>query len=362
LPLIDQRTARVVSTILLIIAVLALVYFAHNTLIAFLFAIFFAYLIDPLVEQVSKSFKLSRGRSIAIVYVIIFSGLGVLFVFVGPNIVRESEKLIQTLPALYQKIASGQIAWQLGMQHGWSRESIQRMQQFLATHSDTMARFARDIGARLANIGKNAWWLVLIPILAVFFLKDAAEFSAAILDIFDRRRQREFVQGMINDIHVMLAHYIRAQLILAALTGVAFSIVLSVMGLQYGYVLGIIGGFLEFVPVVGPLIAALLIVGVALGTAYKHVIVLIVFLAIWRGLQDYVNSPRIMGSQVELHPLLALFGILAGAEVGGIIGVYLSIPLMAALRIFWRRWQSYQAAPAVIKAVSEDSAVQRKTA
>ncbi len=341
------------ATVLVVAAILAFIYAAHDTLIAFLFAIFFAYLVDPLVELVGRWLKTSRGKAIALVYLVIFVGLGVLFVFIGPNIVQEARKLIETLPALYDKIASGQIAWQLGMQHGWSRETIQRLQQFLASHNDTIMRIARDFGTRLAGIGKNAWWLVLIPILAVFFLKDGSAFSAAILDFFERRRQRELVQGVIEDVHVMLAHFIRAQLILAALTAVVFSIVLPIMHVQYGYILGIIAGCLEFIPVVGPLIAALLILGVAVGTAYGHVIVLAIFLAIWRGLQDYVNSPRIMGSQVELHPLLALFGVLAGAEVGGVIGVYLSIPLMATLRIFWRRWQSYQAAVPVVSPAND---------
>ncbi len=341
-------------TVLLVAAILAFAYAAHDTLIAFLFAIFFAYLVDPLVELVGKWLKTSRGKAIAVVYLVIFVGLGVLLFFIGPNIVQEARKLINTLPELYGKIASGQIAWQVGMQHGWSRETIQRSQQFLATHNDTMMQLAREFGTRLAGIGKNAWWLVLIPILAVFFLKDGAMFSAAILDVFERRRQRELVQGVIEDVHVMLAHFIRAQLILAALTGVVFSVVLPLMKVQYGYILGVIAGFLEFIPVVGPLIAALLIIGVAVGTAYSHVIILIVFLAIWRGLQDYVNSPRIMGSQVELHPLLALFGVLAGAEVGGVIGVYLSIPVMATLRIFWRRWQTYQEATTPVVATANE--------
>lgn len=362
MPFIDQRTIRVLFTILLIAAVLGFVYVAHTTIVAFLFAIFFAYLIDPLVEHVAKWLKTSRGRAIAIVYVGIFACLGVLLVFIGPNIVRETEKLINTLPELYQKIASGQIAWQLGMQHGWSRETIQRIQQFLASHNDTMAAMARDFGMRLAEIGKNTWWLVIIPILAVFFLKDGAKFSAAILEVFERRRQREFVQGVIDDIHTMLARFIRAQLILAALTGVVFSIVFTIMRVQYGYVLGTIAGFLEFIPVVGPLIATLLIVGVAVGTGYNHILILILVLGTWRVVQDYVNSPRIMGSQVELHPLLALFGILAGAEVAGIIGVYLSIPLMASLRILWRRWQTYEGKQPVIESPAENPAQPMRTA
>lgn len=329
---------------------LGFVWAARKTLIAFLFAIFFAYLIDPLVEQVRTRAKLTRGKAIAIVYVAIFAALGILLLFIGPNIVEEAQKLASTLPELYQKIASGQIAWQLGSQRGWSHETSLKIQQFLASHRETIVSVASDFGHRLASAGKDAWWLVLIPILAVFFLKDGGEFSASMLAIFERRRQREFAEAVINDVHVMLAHFIRAQLILAALTGVIFSIVLTAMRVPYGYIMGIIAGFLEFIPVVGPLVAALLIIGVAVGMAYKHVIILVVFLGIWRGLQDYVSSPRIMGSQVELHPLAALFGVLAGAEVGGVIGVYLSIPIMATLRIVWRRWQSYTASPTAVAA------------
>jgi predicted PurR-regulated permease PerM len=58
-------------------------------------------------------------------------------------------------------------------------------------------------------------------------------------------------------------------------------------------------------------------------------------------LQDYVSSPRIMGRSMELHPLAAIFGVMAGGEVAGILGIYLSIPVMASLRIVFRRWQLY---------------------
>lgn len=351
LPLLDQRASRVIFTILLFAASLAFVWTARKTLVAFLFAIFFAYLVDPLVEQVRALARLSRGKAIGVVYVAIFVALGILLLFIGPNIVGDAQKLAETIPALYEKIASGQIAWQLGSQHGWSHETTVKIQQFLARHRQTIVQAASHFGLRLASVGKNAWWLVLIPILAVFFLKDGGEINASILKMFERRRQREFAEAVLNDVHVMLAHFIRAQLILAALTGVVFSIVFTVMRVPYGYIMGVIAGFLEFIPVVGPLVAALLIIGVALGTAYQHLIVLILFLGIWRGLQDYVNSPRIMGGQLELHPLAALFGVLAGAEVAGVIGVYLSIPVMATLRIVWRRWQTYHADPALVPSV-----------
>jgi predicted PurR-regulated permease PerM len=353
MPLLVARAGRVVLTILVILAGLAFVWAAWHVLVTFLFAIFFAYLIDPVVEFAMRRLKLSRGKAIASVYLVIFAGLAVLFLVIGPAIVGEARKLADSLPQLYQKVATGQIAWQLGAAHGWSYETKLNIQQFLAAHSADITGLAHNFGTRLARLGSNAWWLVLIPILAVFFLKDAQEFKQSALEIFERRRQREFAEAVMNDVHMMLAHYIRAQMILAALAMAVYIAGLNVLRVPYGTILGVIAGFWEFIPIVGPLISFLLITGVALGAGYKHLLVLVLFLGIWRGIQDYVNSPRIMGRQLQLHPLAALFGILSGAEVGGIIGVYLSIPVMATARIFWRHWQAYSHQRASAAGVSE---------
>ena len=79
----------------------------------------------------------------------------------------------------------------------------------------------------------------------------------------------------------------------------------------------------------------------ALLNSYHPLSAVIIFLIAWRLVQDYVISPRIMGKSVELHPLAAIFGVLAGGEIAGVLGVYLSIPVMASLRIVWRRWRMY---------------------
>jgi predicted PurR-regulated permease PerM len=68
----------------------------------------------------------------------------------------------------------------------------------------------------------------------------------------------------------------------------------------------------------------------------------LLFLLIWRGIQDYVTSPRVLGRTLELHPLAVLFGVLAGGEVAGVLGVFLSIPVLATVRILWRAWQHYR--------------------
>ena len=166
-------------------------------------------------------------------------------------------------------------------------------------------------------------------------------FSEFLLSTVQSRPQREFLQNVLNDLNQMLAHFIRAQLTLAALTWSSTPAFFEVMRVPNPVALGVIGGSLEFIPVVGPLVAALVIMTVALVLSYSHWIILLIFLGTWRLIQDYVSSPRIMGDSMELHPLAAIFGVMAGGEVAGILGVYLSIPVMAALRIVFRRWRIY---------------------
>jgi predicted PurR-regulated permease PerM len=338
LALIDSRTARIILTILLFAVALGFLYVARRTLIAFLFAIFFAYLVDPLVSKLEIWVK-GRGRAIAIIYTLILVGVVVFFSFVGPKLTHEGAKLAES--DLIGKVSSGQIARELGQERGWSGATTARIEGFLIGHKEQIQAIVKRVGLRVAEVAQEAWILLLIPILAAFFLKDGRVFSNVALSFVQSKPKREFMEGVITDLNQMLAHFIRAQLTLAALSLIIYTAFLSAVRAPYALVLGTAGGMMEFIPVVGPLVAAVLIVGVAVLMSYHHWVVLILFLAVWRVLQDYVISPRIMGEKMELHPLAAIFGVLAGGEIAGVLGVYLSIPVMASLRIVWRRWQLY---------------------
>lgn len=338
--LLDSRTARVLVTALLFAIVLGFLYVARATLIAFLFAIFFAYLMSPLVNQLERVLK-GRGRAIAIIYTLLLGLVIVFFVLVGPKITHEGARLGKALPGLISQFSSGQIARQVGAEHGWSERSIEFAQAFLSSHSDDITQIAQHVGLRVADVAKQAWLFVVVPLLSIFFLKDGRAFSGFLLSTIQSRPQREFLENVLNDLNQMLAHFIRAQLTLAALSLVVYSVFLGSMRVPYALVLGFIAGFLEFIPVIGPLVAAITILAVALLLSYKHWLVVLIFLGIWRLIQDYVSSPRIMGESMELHPLAAIFGVMAGGEVAGILGIYLSIPVMATLRIVFRRWRLY---------------------
>ena len=153
---------------------------------------------------------------------------------------------------------------------------------------------------------------------------------------------RTLAEGLMDDIHALLAHYMRALVLLSLSTFTCYSIYFTMINVPYGILLAVVAMALEFIPMIGPLTAsaAILIVAAVSRTGVppqSHFLAVLIFLLIFRMFQDYILSPHIMGQGVELHPLLVMFGVLAGAEVAGIAGSFLSVPILALVRIFYLR-------------------------
>jgi predicted PurR-regulated permease PerM len=343
----DLRTSRVLFTALFFAVGIGFLYAARRTLLLFLFAIFFAYLINPAVVRLEKLVH-RRAWAVAIIYLMLVIALAVFGFLVGPRIARQSSRLGASLPGLMDKAGTGQLSGQIGQiaerigsEHGWSSQTQKRIQDFLITRRGELSSLAQRIGIRVAQAVQEIWVLFLVPILAIFFLRDGGNFHEVLLTFVQSQSQREFLQDVLRDLNEMLAQFIRAQLTLAVLSFLAYTSILGALRVPYALMLGTAGGALEFIPLAGPLLAATSMMTVALLSGYSHWPFLILFLFLWRMVLDYMISPRVMGRSLELHPLAALFGILAGGEIGGVLGVYLSIPVMASLRIVWRRWRIF---------------------
>jgi predicted PurR-regulated permease PerM len=190
-------------------------------------------------------------------------------------------------------------------------------------------------GRILSGIG-NVLFVVLIPILGFFFLKDGAAMREAIVDNVNAP-QRGLVEDIFSDLRLLLAQYIRALVLLSLATFIFYFTGLSLMGVPYAILLAGIAAILEFIPLVGPLTASVIIVLVAAFTSFPHLLWIVIFLVVYRIFQDYVLNPYLMSSGVELHPVLVLFGVLAGEQLAGVPGMFFSVPLMAALRVIYFR-------------------------
>jgi predicted PurR-regulated permease PerM len=228
---------------------------------------------------------------------------------------------------------------------GWAQERIGEVQALVASHTGEIIQYSQQAAASAVKWLAGAWVIVLVPIFAFFILTEAGAAAAGIDGLIEDRHRRQLWRDIADDIDVLLAGYVRALLLLSLVTFVAWSVVYLIAGVPYAMVMAAIGAALEFIPVVGPLAAGVIVVGVSVFSGYAHPWLLVAFVIAWRGIQDYVTSPLVMKRGVDVNPALVIGGIIAGGEIGGPTGMFLSVPVIAALRIVWRRVRAAQDRP-----------------
>jgi predicted PurR-regulated permease PerM len=339
---LDARVLRVVWTAFLFALAIALIYLARGTIVIFVLAIFLAHLIAPLVDRVDRhtSRRISRTVSLAIVYLLLLGAAFAVLVPVGAKIGDQASTLAARLPDAMKSDFLTRIPLP-----SWLETWRAQITVFLAEQTvglgNTALPLLKQLGPGiLAGLG-NVVAAVLIPILSFFFLKDGRAMRNAIIESVPLSRQA-VAEEILDDLHVLVAQYIRALVLLAMATCASYSIFLSALGVPYPVLLAGLAAVLELIPVVGPLTAAVATLLIAGVSGYPHLLWIVVFLIIYRLFQDYVLSPYLLSSGAELHPLLVLFGVLAGEQVAGIPGMFFSVPVIAALRIILVRMRRQQ--------------------
>lgn len=332
----DRRAASVLLTILLFVLALAIVYVARTVIVIFAFSILFAYLINPIVrflQRHSLFFKNLRGPHVLEAYLVIMVVTVLLSHGLVPEFRKNAGRILSAVPALTNKVSSGEIANNLGSNLGWADERADQIRVFLERHRSDIERTLEEMERAAPAVFGG---LLVIPILAIFFLSDGEKLANQIIRLVAPKENHGALEALAGELHVMLQRYIRAKVILGGLSLLFCSIAMLVLGFPNALALGILAGILEFIPVAGWMTAAVTIVTAGVLT-HSHWIWMLALLAVWRISMDYGIAPKVMGHELEIHPLLAIFTLMVGGAVGGIVGIYLSVPLVAGLRVIFRR-------------------------
>jgi predicted PurR-regulated permease PerM len=217
-------------------------------------------------------------------------------------------------------------------------------------HGSEIVGAASKAGLRVLSAAGDAILIIVIPILSFFFLKDGRAIRRQVIESVDEGPRRDFLRGVLLDLHLLLAQYMRALFVLSSATFGFYGAFFLMMGVPYSVLLATVAFVLEFIPMIGPLVAAGVILLVA-GFSGANVFVILIFLIAYRLFQDYVLQPYLLGAGIEIHPALVIFGVFAGGEIAGIAGSFLSIPVLALLRIVYRRILKAQARPEPIPSI-----------
>jgi len=331
----DAKAARITLTVAIVAATVYGVYVVRRTLFVFLLAIFFAYMVYPLVVLLDR-FRPRRAppwASPVAALVLVLALVVLIGILVGPSIGDEATRLSEQLPALLQREdALATERWPAFLQP-YAGRIVAFARTELQGGAAAALPLAQRIGTGVLQVAGDLLLLVLVPILAFLFTLAGPEIRQTVERSLARRA---IDQSIVDDLDNLLGRYIRALLLLSVAAFAAYAVFLASTGVPYALLLATMAALLEFIPVFGPLLSALAIMLVAGLAGYPHLLWILIFIIGYRIFQDYVLGPRLMGTGVGVHPILVLFGLLAGAEVAGVPGIFLSVPAIAAVLIIGR--------------------------
>jgi predicted PurR-regulated permease PerM len=335
---IDGRAARYTWTAALILLFLGCIYLIREALIIFAVAMLLAYLLYPLYTMLNRVLPgRSQAPALAIVYITLFGVVTLMVLTVGSRVGDEANALGGQAQQFLKHARENANNSNLPQAAKTIQQQVlEQAQEQITEHTTEILSAVPQYSLKVLSAASYLLLAIVVPIISFFMLKDGALLREDLVELLAPGRNRAFMQEVLDDIHTLLLQYMRALFTLCLAVFAAFALTFTILDVPFGLLLATIAFPLEFVPLVGPLAAAALIMLVVIFAGYPHPIWILIFLGVYRTFQDYVLSPNLMSAGVELHPLLVIFGVFAGGELGGVAGIFLSIPVLAMARILIR--------------------------
>ncbi|WHY76290.1 AI-2E family transporter [Neobacillus sp. WH10] len=303
---------------------------ASIIILPFIIGAFITYLLHPIVEKLHEK-GLHRGLSIILIYFIFFGGIGVGLYKGIPAIIDQLKDLSESAPVfaeqyrgwIYQ-LQSHTRAWPDGLQT--------RINDGIDTFEKKMDALLTIIVSILMNFLNSALIMLIIPFIAFYMLKDFALIKRALWYITPKKWRKKG-SLFLKDVDESLGSYIRGQLLVCVIIGSISALLFWVFHLKYPLLLGLIVGATNVIPYFGPIIGAVPAVIIAATTSVKLVIITLVIVFGLQFLEGNILSPYIVGKSLHMHPLVIMFALTAGGEIGGILGLILAVPVLAVLKV-----------------------------
>ncbi len=339
----STSTKRTITLVILVL--LALVIYRFRDVIAPLaIAFLLAFILSPIVGFLADRLHLSRGPATTLVFLALIVGmLGAVAAPVSAvqNIVRavretqfDTIRIITDLGAFFeQPVEIGGYALDLS-------DVYQELSAMLTSFVASVAEGTLDV---VFDIASGVFWLVVILITAFYLVKDTDRIIEQLDNLAPPGYRDDFIR-LRQQIADAWNAFLRGQLVMGLVMATITTVVCMVVGLPYAVVMGLIAGVMEFIPNLGPILALIPAVLVALfegptflplSNFWFAVLVTGLYLVIQQ-VEGNLILPRVLGSSLNLHPLVVLLGVIVGGSLAGILGMLLAAPVLATLRVVGR--------------------------
>jgi len=320
---------------------IGLLWLLHHILLPFVVGAALAYLLDPLANVLIRRGinRLVAALLILASFLIVFAGL---LVLIAPVLADQLAAFIGKLPGYLQSLQ----ALVADPSHSWLQKIIGNTaggnQGSLGALTNKLVGYLTDVLFTLWTKGEALLsllsLLVITPVVAFYLLVDWDRVVNA-LDNLIPLTQRETVRGLMREISKALSGYIRGQLLVCGILGLYYAVGLTLAGLSFGLLIGVVAGLLTFIPYVGSLTALVVSFAVAVAQFYPdwaHILVVVGVVLVGQFLEGNVLSPKLVGGSVGLHPVWLIFALLACGYLFGFVGLLLAVPLAAAVGVLTR--------------------------
>lgn len=303
--------------------------FIGRILTPFIIAAFISYLLYPVVTKLNQ-FNISKGFAVIIIYLLFFSLMTILFYKSFPVFVHQLQDLSEQLPQ--SMILYENIIYSVYESTSFLPEIVHdKMDDFIYRIEQSVERQIENILERAANLFDFVITITIIPVLVFYFLKDFIEMKKSLQKLVPEKYFQR-IDTMLIAIDESLGGYVRGQLIISSAVMFVTYVIYHTFQLKYALVLAVIMGLMNVIPYFGPIIGTIPAVAVAMTTSWKLVIVVLVTTLIVQTLENSFLSPYVMGKSVQIHPVLIILTLIIGAEIGGIIGMIIAVPLITIVR------------------------------
>jgi predicted PurR-regulated permease PerM len=344
------RVALIIATAVIIGVVL---YLGRDSLTPFIVGLLLIYLLDPAVGWVARlpigSRHIPRGLAVLIVYV-----LAVLVIIVGLRLllgplISQLLDYVRDFPRLIASVEAGLAELRLRYEAlDLPPEVRTAIDQALASAGQGAGSFnfgaLLPLATTILGTAASFFGFLIIPIWAFYILRDRVKLTGAFADALPAE-WRDEVWAVLSIIERVVGKWIRAQLLLGVVVGIATFAGLLLLGFlidprftQFAVLLAVVAGILELLPIIGPIISMIPTLLVALTTSDPVIaaIAVVVLYLVVQQVEGAVLVPKIQGSAVELHPALIIFVLIIGGSIAGLLGAILAIPITAAARDVYR--------------------------
>jgi predicted PurR-regulated permease PerM len=298
----------------------------------FIAGLILAYLISPIVGGLTR-IGMPRSLAAALPVALALVALGVLVALGLPLLIEQlalfAAKLPGYLNTLQTSVVPPGLARTLHLRN-FNNDVLLKSLGFLGTESaGWMLTSMQKLYSGAVTAFNMLLLVVMTPLVAFYLLHDWPDLPNRVINTLPRRWRPESRQ-MVHEIDLRLAAYLRGQLAVCAVLAMYYAIALELIGLELGWALGIMAGLLAFIPVVGALVAVstmmlMVLVQYQLVGWEPYALVLAIYAA-GNMLESSILVPALVGRQVGLHPVWVIFALLAGGELGGILGMLLAVP------------------------------------